>query len=165
MDNLHDLFIEELKDLYSAETQITKALPKMMSAASHTDLKLAFEKHLEQTTEHIERLEEIGKELNISLSGKKCKGMAGLIEEGESMLEELDDANVMDAALIASAQKVEHYEIAGYGTAATFAKLMKHKNVLKLLKKTIGEEEDTDKKLTKIATSKINKLANTEKAM
>jgi len=159
MHNLHDLFIHELQDLYSAENQITKALPKMINSASNGELKKGFELHLKQTEQQIERLKQIEKEMKLSLGGVTCKGMQGLVKEGETAIKESEDSEVLDAALISVAQRVEHYEIAGYGTAATYAKLMKHKNALKLLKETLDEEEKTDKKLSKLAQKSINKKA------
>ena len=159
MHNLQDLFVHELQDLYSAEMQITQALPLMIEATKNSELKKGFEMHLEQTKKQIERLKEIEKELGFSLEGKECKGMKGLLAEGQSLLQEDSDPEVLDAGLISAAQRVEHYEIAGYGTAATYAKLMKHKKALKLLKETLDEEEKTDKKLSKLAEKGINKKA------
>jgi len=151
LSSLEDLFIEELKDLYSAETQLTKALPKMAKAASSKELKAGFEKHLKQTEGHVERLEQICEELEVSPKGKKCKAMEGLIEEGSEVIEEDAEPEVKDAALIAAAQRVEHYEIAGYGCVRTYAKLLGHTSAMKLLQQTLDEEGDTDKTLTKLA--------------
>src|SRR5512134_1258643 len=121
---LEELLVDELKDLYSAENQIIKALPKMAKAASSPELKRAFERHLEETRRQIERLDQIGQALEIKLTGKKCKGMEGLIDEGKELIEDDLDENALDAGLIGAAQKVEHYEIAGYGTARTHAELL-----------------------------------------
>ena len=152
---LEELLQDELKDLYSAENQIVKALPKMIKGAQSPELKRAFERHLEETKRQVERLNQIGEELGMKMTGKKCKGMEGLIEEGKEMLEELDEEN-MDAGLIGAAQKVEHYEIAGYGTARTHADLLGLKKVARLLQQTLDEEGATDKKLTALAESIIN---------
>lgn len=152
---LGELLQDELKDLYSAENQIIKALPKMIKAAVSPDLKRAFERHLEETRRQVERLDQIGGEMEIKLTGKKCKGMEGLIEEGKEAIEELDEENI-DAGLIGAAQKVEHYEIAGYGTARTHAEMLGFKRVAKLLQQTLDEEAATDKKLTALAESVIN---------
>jgi ferritin-like metal-binding protein YciE len=152
---LEELLQDELKDLYSAENQIIKALPKMIKGAESPELKRAFERHLEETRRQVERLNQIGEELGMKMTGKKCKGMEGLIEEGKEMLAELDEEN-MDAGLIGAAQKVEHYEIAGYGTARTHADLLGLKKVAKLLQLTLDEEGATDKKLTALAESIIN---------
>jgi ferritin-like metal-binding protein YciE len=156
LKTLHHLYIHELKDLYSAEKQLIKALPKMAKAATNADLKAGFEEHLEQTKEHAARLEKILASHDESTRGPKCKAMEGLIEEGADMAGEEGDTEVVDAGLIVAAQKVEHYEIAGYGSVCTFAKLLGDADGLKLLKLTIDEEETTDKKLTKLATSVIN---------
>lgn len=153
---LEELLVEELKDLYSAENQIVKALPKMAKAARSPELKRAFERHLEETKRQVERLNQIGEELQFKLTGKKCKGMEGLIEEGKEVMEEDLDENAFDAGLIGAAQKVEHYEIAGYGTARTHAQLLGFSKVAKLLQQTLDEEGLTDKKLTALAESIIN---------
>jgi ferritin-like metal-binding protein YciE len=153
---LEELLVDQLKDLYNAENQIVKALPKMAKAASSPELKRAFERHLEETRRHVERLDEVGAELDIRMTGKKCKGMEGLIEEGKEILEEDLDANVIDAGLIGAAQKVEHYEIAGYGTARAHATLLGYTKIAKLLQQTLNEEGATDKKLTQLAESIIN---------
>ena len=153
MESLRDLYVEELKDLYSAENQIIKALPKMIKAASSPDLKAGFEKHLEQTRGQVERLEKIFKQLDESPKGKKCKGMEGLLEEGKELMEEDAEPEVLDAGLIAAAQHVEHYEIAGYGCVRTYADLLGEKAAVKLLQQTLDEEKDTDQKLTMIARS------------
>ena len=153
---LEELLIDELKDLYSAENQIVKALPKMAKAASSPELKRAFERHLEETRRQVERLNQIGEQLEIKLTGKKCKGMEGLIEEGKEIIEEDLDENATDAGLIGAAQKVEHYEIAAYGTARTHASLLGYNKVARLLQQTLDEEGNTDKKLTALAESVIN---------
>jgi ferritin-like metal-binding protein YciE len=156
---LHELLVEELKDLYSAENQIIKALPKMAKAASTPELKRAFERHLEETRNQVVRLDEIGKTLASKLSGKKCKGMEGLLEEGKEVMEEDFDGEAMDAGLIGAAQKVEHYEIAAYGTARAHAERLGLTKVAKLLQQTLDEEGNTDKKLTQLAESLINEMA------
>ncbi|MEO7412216.1 MAG: ferritin-like domain-containing protein [Opitutaceae bacterium] len=146
-----DLLIEELKDLYSAENQLIKALPKMAKAADSDDLRSAFENHLKQTKTHAERLEQVMEELEESPKGKKCKAMEGLIEEGKEAMEEDAVPVILDLALITAAQKVEHYEIAGYGCARTLAELAGEKNVASILQETLDEEGETDKLLTEIA--------------
>lgn len=156
LKSLQDLFADEIKDLYSAETQIVKALPKMAKAASSSELKEAFEEHLEQTKEHVERLEEICEKLDLNPKGKKCKAMQGLIEEGVEIISEGGEPMVLDAALIAAAQRVEHYEMAGYGCARTFANQLGHEDVAAILQQTLDEEGEADKKLTQIAESEVN---------
>jgi ferritin-like metal-binding protein YciE len=153
---LEELLIDELKDLYNAENQIVKALPRMTKAASSPELKRAFERHLEETKRQVERLNQIGEALETKLSGKKCKGMEGLIEEGKEIIEQGLDEDAADAGLIGAAQKVEHYEIAAYGTARTHAALLGHNKIAKLLQQTLDEEGATDKKLTALAESVIN---------
>lgn len=153
--SLQDLFIDELKDLYSAENQILKALPKMIKAASARELKGGFKEHLKQTEGQVERLEQIFKALNESPKGKKCKGMEGIIDEGKELMSKDGDADVLDAALISAAQHVEHYEIAGYGCARTYAELMRNQRFVNLLQETLNEEKRTDEKLTALA-SRIN---------
>jgi ferritin-like metal-binding protein YciE len=153
---LEELLVDELKDLYSAENQIVKALPKMIKAADSPELKRAFERHLEETRRQVERLDQIGEDLDVRLTGKKCKGMEGLLEEGKELMEEDLDENALDAGLIGAAQKVEHYEIAAYGTARTHAKLLGYSKTAKLLQQTLDEEGATDKKLTQLADSLIN---------
>ena len=150
-ENLHELFVDELKDIYDAEKQLTKALPKMAKAADSPDLRAAFEEHLEITRMQVNRLEEVFKSLGIAARGKPCEGMKGLIKEGQEMMEELDKGATLDAALIASAQKVEHYEIASYGTLATFAEIMGHQDAKDLLGQTLDEEKEADDKLTQVA--------------
>ena len=156
MNPLEELLQDELKDLYSAENQIIKALPRMAKAASSPELKRAFERHLEETRRQVERLDAIGEELEIKLTGKKCVGMEGLIEEGKELMGEIDDEDALDAGLIGAAQKVEHYEIAAYGTARTHAEMLGYRKIAKLLQQTLNEEGMTDKKLTQLADSLIN---------
>jgi ferritin-like metal-binding protein YciE len=153
---LEELLVDELKDLYNAENQLVKALPKMAKAATAPELKRAFEKHLEETRRQVERLEEIGQVLEVKMTGKKCKGMEGLIEEGKEIMEEDLDENAIDAGIIGAAQKVEHYEIAGYGTARAHATLLGFNKIARLLQQTLNEETAADKKLTQIAESVIN---------
>jgi ferritin-like metal-binding protein YciE len=153
MDSLRKLYIDELKDLYSAEKQILQALPKMAKKATSEQLKKGFEMHLEETRMQVERLDQIFELLGKSPRGKKCKGMEGLLEEGKEMMQEDMDPEVMDAALIAAAQRVEHYEIAGYGTVRTYAQLLGENQHVKLLQQTLDEEGNTDKKLTQLASS------------
>jgi ferritin-like metal-binding protein YciE len=153
MNRLKHLYIEELRDLYSAETQLVKALPKMANAASSKDLRAGFEEHLGQTKEHVARLERILKALGESAKGKKCKGMEGLIKEGSEMIEEDPAPEELDAGLISAAQRVEHYEIAGYGCVSTYAKLLGEDEAASILKLTLEEEKETDKKLTQLAGS------------
>ena len=150
-DGLKELYIDELRDLYNAENQLVKALPKMAKAASSDELRQGFEEHLEHTKGHIQRLEKIFQALGESPKGKKCKGMEGLIEEGSEAMEEDYEGNVKDAALIGAAQRVEHYEIAGYGTVRSIAETLGEPNHISLLEKTLEEEKETDKKLTELA--------------
>lgn len=156
LNSLQELLVDELKDLYSAENQLLKALPKMAKAASHPDLKAAFESHLEETEGQVRRLETIFENLEGSPKGKKCKAMEGLIEEGSEVIEADGEDAVKDAALICAAQKVEHYEMAGYGCARTFAQLLGLDEVADLLQETLDEEGNADKKLTEIAETAIN---------
>jgi ferritin-like metal-binding protein YciE len=156
LDSLQKLYIEELRDLYNAENQLLKALPKMAKHASHQELKQAFETHLEQTEGHVERLEDIFEKLDEKPTGKTCKGMKGLIEEGSEMLDKAGDKLVLDAGLIAAAQRVEHYEIAGYGTVRTFANMLGEAEAAELLQETLDEEGETDKLLTELAESVVN---------
>jgi ferritin-like metal-binding protein YciE len=159
-EGLKELYIDELKDLYSAENQLLKALPKMAKASSSEELRQGFEEHLQQTRGHVERLEQIFELLDQSPKGKKCMGMEGLIEGGEVIGEDFEGA-VMDAALIGAAQRVEHYEIAAYGTAAEFAKTLGENEHVSLLEETLQEEKETDDKLTALA-KEINPQANQE---
>jgi len=151
LKNLEGFLIDELKDLYSAEHQLIKALPKMAKAATSEELKADFEEHLKQTEGHAKRLEKIGKYFDRAMTGKKCAAMEGLIEEGKEIMEEDSEPEVLDAALITAAQKVEHYEIASYGSARTHAALPGHSEVEELLQATLDEEADCDEKLTEIA--------------
>jgi ferritin-like metal-binding protein YciE len=151
IENLRELLVHELKDLYSAETQLVKALPKMAKAATDEDLVAAFEEHTEQTQTHVERLDRIFELLGEKPRGKTCEAMKGLIAEGQEVISEEATDEVKDAALIAAAQKVEHYEIAGYGTVRTFASLLGQQEVTDILQETLDEEGETDKKLTEIA--------------
>jgi len=160
MRTLNDLFIHELKDLYSAEKQLTKALPKMAKAAKNEMLREALESHLKETEEQVERLDEIFSELGMNGRGTKCEAMEGLIEEGKKAIEEDMEDDVRDAALICAAQRVEHYEIAGYGCARTFAEQLGHEQAARLLQQTLDEEAAADKKLTQIAMDRVNEEAS-----
>lgn len=155
IDSLRKLYVEELKDIYSAEKQILQALPRMAKKTKNQELRKAFEMHLEQTRMQVERLDRIFEMLGKSPRGKKCKGMEGLIEEGKEMMEEME-GDVLDAALISAAQKVEHYEIASYGTVRTYANLLGEKDHARILQETLNEEGETDKQLTRLAESQIN---------
>jgi len=157
---LEELFLTELKDIYNAEKQLTKALPKMAKASSTPTLRDAFESHLEETEEHVRRIEAIFKQLDKPARGKQCAAMKGLIEEGSELLAERKntDASVLDAGLICAAQKVEHYEIAAYGTLATWSEMLGYAEVTPLLEKTLSEEKAADEKLTRVA-SEVNVLA------
>ena len=156
MKTLEELLTDELKDLYSAENQLIKALPKMAKNAQTKDLRMAFEQHLEQTKNQATRLEQICEELGVSPRGKKCVGMEGLIEEGKEVMTEAEDPTVMEAGMIGAAQKVEHYEIAGYGTASAHARQLGFSGAVTLLEKTLEEEKMTDEKLTKLAKNQVN---------
>jgi len=156
LDTLQKLYTEELRDLYNAENQLLKALPKMAKAASSEELKDAFEKHLEQTKGHVERLEQVFEELDERPKGKTCRAMKGLIQEGSELLEQDGDESVRDAGIIVAAQKVEHYEIAGYGSARTFAHLLGQNKAAELLQTTLDEESETNELLTRLAESIIN---------
>jgi len=160
-ENFMKLYIDQLKDLYSAETQLTAALPKMAKAASDQALQAAFQSHLEETKGHVQRLEQIFEELERSPKGKKCKAMAGLIEEGAELLKEKDEfeGEVLDAGLIGAAQRVEHYEIAAYGTARTFAQQLGNVKAAELLQQTLDEEYAADKKLNALAVADVNEKA------
>lgn len=152
VESLNELFVEQLRDLYDAENQLIKALPKMAEGANSDELRQGFEEHLEQTKGHAQRIEQIFEQLGEKVKGKKCKGMEGLIKEGDETLEEdISDENVQDAAIIAAAQRVEHYEIAGYGTARTYANLLGQDEAASLLEQTLEEEKETDAKLTQLA--------------
>ena len=159
LETLQDLYILELKDLYSAEKQIIKALPKMVKAASHPKLKEGFQRHLEETKEQAVRLEKLLAAHDETTRGPKCKGMEGVLKEGEEMIKEEADEEVRDAGLIAAAQRVEHYEMAGYGCARTYAEILGDKEGAKVLQQTLSEESATDLALTKLAKSAINLAA------
>lgn len=156
LDTLQKLYTDELRDLYNAENQLVKALPKMAKGASSPDLKDALEKHLEQTKTHVERLEQVFKELGEKPKGKTCRAMKGLIEEGSEILEEDGEESVLDAGIIVAAQKVEHYEIAGYGSVRTFAHLLGKDKSAELLQTTLDEESETNEILNKLAESVVN---------
>jgi ferritin-like metal-binding protein YciE len=156
VNNLKQLMIEELKDLYDAEKQITEALPKMIEKANNPSLRQAFEDHLVQTKDQVRRLEDALDELNVSDRQKECKGMQALIEEGEEMIKDTTDADTRDAALIASAQRVEHYEMAAYGTIISYSHQLDHDNVADTLQPSLNEEKETDLKLSQLAEEKIN---------
>ena len=159
--DLRELYIDELKDLYNAENQLVKALPKMAKAANSNELRSGFEEHLEQTKGHVQRLEQIFEMLGESPKGKKCKGMEGLVEEGSEMIDEDFEGSVKDAGLIGAAQRVEHYEIAGYGTVKAFAQTLGENEHAELLEQTLQEEKETDEKLTQLA-EQINTQATSE---
>ncbi len=159
INSLQDLYLAELQDLYDAENRIIKALPKMAEAASSPDLRRAFQEHLEQTRRQSDRLERIFSMLNESPKGKKCKGMDGILDEGKEMMDLDAPPAVCDAALISAAQRVEHYEIAAYGTVRTFARRLGYEDQAQLLQETLQEEGETDKKLTSLAESYINEDA------
>lgn len=159
MKNLEELFEHQLQDLYSAEDQLTDALPKMVKNAKDAKLKKAFEDHLEETKNHKKRLEDICKELKIDPKGEKCKAMEGLIKEAEGFLKEDLTDDVKNAGMIAEAQRVEHYEISGYGTAVRYAKELGHKDIAAKLKKTLDEEYNADKTLNDLAENRLNKKA------
>lgn len=156
LENLRDLMVDELRDLYDAEQQIIDALPKMAKAASSDDLRQTFEEHLQQTKNHKRNLEQVFDQLGEKRSRKECVGMKGLIKEGQKLMKEKADQEVLDAGLIAVAQKVEHYEIAGYGTARTYANMLGENQVARTLQQILDEEGETDKKLTRLAESKVN---------
>lgn len=159
MQTLQDLLIHELKDIYSAEKQLTRALPKMAKAATHPELQEAFTNHLQETEKQVERLDQIFEMLETSSRGPKCKAMEGLIEEGKTILEEEMEDDVRDAALICAAQRVEHYEIAAYGCVRTFADQLGFPRIVALLQKTLEEESSANELLTEIAVSSINQEA------
>lgn len=161
LTNLESLLAHEVRDLLHAEKQLTKALPKMAKAAKDEQLREAFESHLRETEQHVERLQQVAEELGIPARGERCQAMEGLISEASELLEQRNGAepDVLDAALIAAAQRVEHYEIAGYGSARAFAEQLGHKRVAELLQETLDEEGEADKKLTKIAQGQVNRRA------
>jgi ferritin-like metal-binding protein YciE len=156
--SLQDLYLDELRDLYNAETQLVKALPKMAKAASNDQLRAAFQEHLRQTSEHVSRLEQIFEQLGEKATGKKCLGMEGLVKEGSETMKEDYSEEVKDAAIIGAAQRVEHYEMAGYGTVRAFAELLGETEHVSLLEKTLEEEKQADEKLTQLA-EEINQKA------
>ena len=162
LNSLADLFLHELKDIHNAEKQLLKALPKMAKAATSENLRQAFEEHRDQTEVHVERLDQIFQGLEKSPRGPKCEAMEGLIEEGKKLMEEDSEPAVCDAALICAAQKVEHYEIATYGTLKTFADLLGYEDASELLQMTLDEEKATDERLTELAVSEINIEAEDE---
>jgi ferritin-like metal-binding protein YciE len=162
LESLNKLFQEVIKDLYSAERQLVQALPKMAKAANSPELKEAFQGHLEQTKDHVERLEELAKALGFKPTGKMCRGMEGLIDEGKEVIEEDGEDAVIDAALICAAQKVEHYEISGYGSARAIAEQLGLNDAVQLLQTTLDEEGETDKKLTGLSEGGILELAAAE---
>lgn len=156
LDTLQKLYINELRDLYNAEHQLLKALPKMAKAASSRELKDAFEKHLEQTKSHVERLEQVFEELDEKPRGKTCRAMKGLVEEGSEILQQDGEESVLDAGIIVAAQKVEHYEIAGYGSVRTFAHLLGQNKAAELLQTTLNEEAETNEVLNRLAENIVN---------
>ena len=156
---LHDLMVHELKDLYSAERQLVQALPKMSKNATSDQLRTVIDNHLAETEEHVTRLEQVLESLGESPRGQKCEGMHGLIEEGKTLLKEEADPDVMDAGIIVSAQKVEHYEIASYGAVCEYARMMGHTEALQLLEQTLEEEKKADQTLNELAEGGINALA------
>lgn len=163
-NSLRALYIDELRDIYNAEKQLTKALPKMAKAASAEDLRNGFTEHLQQTKGHVERMEQIFQALGERASGKKCAGMEGLVEEGSEIMDEDFEGSVMDAALISAAQRVEHYEIAAYGTVIAFAELLGESGHVSLLQETLEEEKQTDAKLTELSKG-IHTAANNQCAL
>jgi ferritin-like metal-binding protein YciE len=159
LKDLNDLFTHELKDLYSAEQQILEALPKMADATEHPQLRQAFQEHEQVTRGQVQRLQTIATELGVEIDGHTCKGMEGLLKEGQDVIEANADPSARDAALIGAAQRVEHYEIAGYGTARTYARMLGHDNAAELLQTTLSEEGSTDHRLTRLAEGMINRDA------
>jgi len=156
---LHDAFLDELRDAYDAEKQLTRALPKLAKAASSPELRTAFEKHLQETRGHVDRLERVFESLDEKVRGKHCEGIAGIIEEGKSVMEEDFDEATMDACLIAGGQRAEHYEMAAYGTLVAWAQAMGHVEAADLLQQTLNEEKAADKKLSQLAEGGINQEA------
>ena len=163
LNTFEDLFVEQLQDLHDAEQRLTKALPKMAAAAHNPALKSAFEEHLRQTQNHVTRLEQVFKSIGKTAQSKTCEAMKGLVEEGSEVINGTGDPDVTDAALIAAAQRVEHYEIAGYGTVRTFAQRLGKTEAARLLQETLNEEAETDKKLTGLAEKAINPRATAKK--
>jgi ferritin-like metal-binding protein YciE len=160
LDSLQELFVDKLKDLYSAENQIIKALPRMIKNVETPELQQALQEHLKVTEGHARRLEQIAQKMGESPRGKKCMGMEGLLEEGKELMQERADSDVLDAGIIGAAQSVEHYEIAGYGTARTWAQQMGEDQAAQLLEQTLNEEKEADEKLTQIAEGYVNAMAN-----
>ena len=160
IQSMKDLFLEQIRDLYSGETQIVKALPKMREAASNQELREGFAEHLEQTQTHVARLEDIFTRLEEKPGGVKCVGMEGVLKEGEEMIDSTETGSVRDAGLIAAAQRVEHYEMAGYGSAREFARQLGDMSAVQLLEETLEEEKETDERLTEIAMSMVNDEAS-----
>lgn len=160
LDNLHDLFILEIQDLYDAENQIVQAMPQLLEAVHSDELKEAMQSHLDETRKHIKRLEEICEERDIDTSTKTCVGMEGIIEETVDLLQETTPSPTLDAALLASLQKIEHYEISGYGSAAAYAKELEYDQSLELLLETLSEEKEEDANLTSLAEGTLNKKAH-----
>lgn len=156
LETLKDLYVEELKDLYSAENQILKALPKMIKAASHNELKQALTNHMRETEVHVQRIEQVCDDLGVSPKGKKCVGMEGLLKEGSELIREKPEPDVLDAGIIAAAQHVEHYEMAGYGCCRTYARQLGWESQAEMLQATLDEEGNADKKLTEIAEATVN---------
>lgn len=163
LKSLQDLFVDQLKDLYGAEMQLEKALPKMAKAASSPELQQAYHQHLDQTKMQVDRLKQIFGDLNLPARAKQCKGMEGIIDEGKEIIDLNAEPEVRDAGLIAAAQKAEHYEISGYGTLRTFASRLGYRNAARLLEQTLDEEKQTDQKLTHLAESGINAEAQARK--
>ncbi len=159
IDSFEKLFVHELKDLYSAEKQLMRAMPKMRNKATNNELKQAFERHMKETEGQIQRLEQIFESLDYSPSGEKCDAMEGLIEEAEGLMEDVVDEEVLNAALIAAAQRIEHYEISGYGTARTYARRLGNSEAERLLQETLDEEAKTDELLTQLAEQSVNPQA------
>jgi ferritin-like metal-binding protein YciE len=159
LESMHDLLLEELRDLYNAEQQLIKALPKIAEKVSTPSLRDAIETHCRETEGHLARLERIFGGLGEKSSGKKCKGMEGMLDEGEEMLSEKGSDSIRDAGIIAAAQRVEHYEIAGYGSAIAFAQLLGHQDIVTLLEETLAEEKAADQKLSAIAEEEVNQHA------
>ena len=159
LETLHDLYIEQLEDLYDAEHQLVKALPKIAKAAHSPKLKAAFENHLKQTEQHVTRLDQVFKQMDLKPKSKTCKAMKGLVEEGSAAIKEDAEPEVKDAALIAAGNRIEHYEMAGYGTVRTYAQTLGYTDATRLLQTTLDEESATDKLLTNLAESGINKYA------
>jgi ferritin-like metal-binding protein YciE len=161
MHNLKHLYLEQLRDIYSAEKQLTEALPRMAQAAFAVELREAFEHHLDETRQHVQRLEQIFNALDSSPNGETCEAMQGIIREGEELIRQPGNAQVKDAALIAAAQRAEHYEIAAYGTVCAYAQQLSYGDAYRLLHETLDEEKDTDSRLTDLAKNMINKRAKT----